>query len=315
METNSTNPQDGHVNTEDIPFEEINRSGEFDPLNNEAAHKVANPSMAGIEGDLTQPIPPANHDTSYVEDITDKNSKDGKGVPPPPGAQHAAPPPPDEPFNPDFAEMPPNQQDDSARLTATAFVHAYAGAKMLFPTLIAISERKLKKLEKAGEIDLGMQFRESRQSPRMITILEFVNNFNDTLTKPFETSEEFKENVIPLLTEILKKKGVALTPEQLLMYYVGEDLIATIKNAINASIDRREMLDHLKELTAASRSAAPVTPVTPDVPGQPPVAAAQQAPPPAADATTIVSNIVDDALSTGTKKKRKPGRPVGTKKK
>ncbi len=309
MATNNNDTGTDEVKTEDIGFEEVDRSGEFDTLNNEKVIAAPMPKSEGITGDLSGAIPAAHHDESYVE--PDEEVKIKPGTPPPPGSQKGAPPEENKSFNPGFDDMPENQQDDSALLTATAFVDAYAEAKMIFPTLIAISERKLKKLDKAGEIDLEMLIRVSRTSTQQITLLAYVKQFNEKITTPFKTSEEFKENVIPLLAEILKKKGIALSPEQLLMYYVGMDMMGTIKAAVIAAGERREMLDNLKELTEMNRAfAASVKPTTADVPGQA-VPPQQTAP---TDTATVVSNIVDEALAKDKPQKRKPGRPVGSKK-
>lgn len=282
---------------------QVNRAGDTDTLNNDQVIQVTQPKFTGPAVDLNSDIPAANHNESYVEEDTPNNEQQASGQP---GAQ--APKASAEPFNSEFSELPEDVQQDSAALTAQAIVHGYCQSKMLIPWAITIGDKKLKKLDADGVIDMYAPVRRSRVDPTTLTVLDFVHEFNETITKPFETSQEFKETVTPILTSILKKKGIALTPEQTLMFYVAQDLMETAKNAIVAMGDRRELLDTLKEMHAGTKAAAPPAPVTPDV--TPQTAAPVPGPiptQPAAQATsaTVIKDIVQNAGS----KRRGPGRP------
>lgn len=151
-------------------------------------------------------------------------------------------------FNQEFDNLPEDEQEEGSEQTADLVIFGYSQLKMLLPKSISISDKQLQKKEKAGEINLSIPFRRSPTDNRPITIGQMVTQFNESIIKPFETSQEFKDSVRPILISIFKKKGVALSPEHLLMILVAQDIIGTGINAARCMADRREILNDLKDL-------------------------------------------------------------------
>lgn len=160
-------------------------------------------------------------------------------------------PPKQDYFNQDFGDLPEDEKNEGAEQTAELAINMYAGLKMSIPKLVGVSDRTLKKLEQKGEINLSVPIPKSPNNPQTTTIASVIRNFNESIKPAFQTSEDFKRNVRPLLTSIFKKKGVALSPEHQLMIYVGQDLISTGLTVARCMSDRREIINELKNVSAA----------------------------------------------------------------
>lgn len=257
-----------------IDFTKTRNQADFDPLV-EDMHKGADKhvNVVGDRTKLDQSIPAAEHKNATINldddsemhlnnegqyQANNDNSGGGSGG----GGGFAGPKQEDIPFNEEFHEMPEEEKEESSRQMAIVIVEMYCGAKLLVPKAISISERELKKMEKAGEINLYQRVRYSKETIDTISVKEFVENFNKNLTEPFATKQEFKNNVIPILTRMLKKSGVGMTDTQALAYYVGVDFITTCYAGFQASRDRREMLDILREgnVVTAPKATGPVQP-------------------------------------------------------
>lgn len=254
-------------------FTKIRQDGAFNPLDEEmmpGGQKSVN--IVGDTSKLGESIPNREHASATIN-LDDKedlhlnsegqyttqgdNSGGGSG-----GGGFDGPKQEDIPFNEEFHEMPEEEKDASSLQTAIVMVDMYAGVKLLVPKMMAVSERQLKKMEKAGEISLNMRIRISRETIDTQSVTEFVAVFNESIVAPFKTTQEFKDAVIPLLARILKKNGIGLTDTQLLIYYFSVDIATTIRAAVSASADRRDMLDLLREgvLAQAPRATGPVQP-------------------------------------------------------
>lgn len=211
--------------------EEENLGQDFNPLAEEVVVNFNTQQSTNTSGKPEQPLPEAD----MFGGTNPKGATNNSG-----GSS--------EKFNKDFENLPEEEQEEGAEQTAELVIFGYAQLKMLLPKAISISDKQLQKKEKAGEINLSIPFRRSPTDNRPITIGQMVQQFNESIVKPFETSDEFKNSVRPILISIFKKKGVALSPEHLLMILVAQDVIGTGINAARCMADRREILNDLKDL-------------------------------------------------------------------
>lgn len=272
-----TNEKD-NIKPEDQNLSNTNPGEEFDPLNNESvidqAHKRVN--VVGDTSKLHEEIPAAG-ETVHTIDLNahfDLGAGAG-GVPPnngsvPPGSNPQQPGAgqgggfnqSEEKFNQEFHDLPKNEKEENALIAADGIIHIYSSIKMIVPSLLSISEKKLNKMHNKGEINLFQPVKLSRLSPATITVKQLVDQYNATVDYPFVTSPEFKEQVRPLLAHVLQEEGIALTPKQLLIGLVVQDLAITAKNAMSAASDRSELIHQLKESNKMYAS-QPVTPIQP----------------------------------------------------
>jgi hypothetical protein len=293
-----------YTEPEEASLNEVNQEGAFDPINSEElvdnAHK--NPKVVGDTSVLNEEMPYASHEAQTINLDEQPFETQGQAQPQGQSTWYGTAPEPEEQFNPEFSSMPEEEQNQNAELTADALIHAYSSLKLAIPSAISISEKKLNKLHDKGEININQPVRANRHSPETISVKEFVNRFNDTLQKPFETKSEFKESVKPLLVSILKKKGFAPTPEQLIIYYVGMDLAGTAKEAYSAKVQRDELIDGLKSMHDTTK-VAPIVPQQPVPNAQTTSQASYQ------EETKKEEAKIVDAVIKNDERKSKPGRP------
>ncbi len=281
---------------EKVDFSKSNPGGEFDTLN--TGEDVIQPAGSGprIVGDtskLNQPIGAANHQQESIN-LNGDGPIPGPGSSQPggPDAGQTGPggqPRPEEPFNPEFSKLPEDEQEQNAIVAADAIIEGYSNIKLVLPKLISIKDSKLKKMHKAGEININARIPVSRASVGTVSVIDFVHDFNNMLRAPFVTSPEFKDNVRPLLAHVLKGKGLAPTPEQMLMYYVGMDVIGTGIAVAQSVKQTNELLNELREFNA--QNPGPTSPITVDVPSAAPYEThAAPPPPPPMDGNAAVTS-------------------------
>ncbi len=234
--------------------EEFVGDGFKDPLTQEEVVTNLNRQQtpqAEIVGDEA-PLPEADFGASTSSNNNTNNTTQNSGN----NQQQASEPK----FNSEFDSLPKEEQEEGAEQTAELAIYGYCQLKLLIPKAVGISEKSLKKLEKKGDIDLSIPVKQSPSNPRPTTILNIVEQFNESIKKPYETADQFKEAVKPLLVSIFKKKGVALSPEHLLGILVIQDVVGTAITTARCMADRRELINDLKEIKEAySKNNIPTT--------------------------------------------------------
>jgi hypothetical protein len=268
---------------DNIDFSKTNKDGGFDPLNDEDViqQEKIHVDIVGDQTKLNKAIPKAEHRAPRIDLDDDSGSFGSYQEQPASGgggnsgggggyagasSQQAE----QEPFNPEFYEMPEGEQDESSLQTAIALVNMYCGVKLGVPKMIAISERRMKKMHKDGEINMYMILPRRLGSVDSISVQDLVKECNEKMVKPFETSEEFKSSVTPILARILKKNGLAMTDTQLLCLLVAQDLAVTAQAAIMAFGARRDTLDLMREAMGFHQQQPPVNRPSQPMPGNPP---------------------------------------------
>lgn len=158
----------------------------------------------------------------------------------------------EEPFNPQFHEMPAREKEKGAENLAKMavswyeFLHQYANNGMM------ISKKKLLRWQEKGWLDLSVEIPYGRGNVRSIE--KIVEAFNlGILENPLTVSDEFKAEVIPLLTEIFKQKGLGLTPEQRLLQIVIMDLFQKGQIFFEMKAQGNALLDVIKQGFAEMR--------------------------------------------------------------
>lgn len=233
---------------EDIKFTEVKKS--FDPLNTE-------PITENLRKDQFAPPPPQGESIPF-EPIPEPNQQQrpnanssyfGGSAHPPKGATIQQ-----EPINPDFQEMPDAEKEAAAEQAAEMILGLYGGIKASAPKLIIITERKLKKMEQDGLINLSLPMQRSPNDPTRVTIVDIVKNFNASVSDGYTVTEEFKAQVRPALIRVLKKKGIGLTDEQFLLFAFGQDLVQTGFHLIAGIRQRNEVLNQLKDIYSAVKA-------------------------------------------------------------
>lgn len=155
------------------------------------------------------------------------------------------------PINPSMNNIPDADSKLGAEHMAKLIVDGYDQLHLFANKGLQIPERKLRKLEAEGEIDLSVEI--PYDFGKTITAGEFIKEFNEQNKDTLTVSKEFKKEVTPVLTRVLQKRGAGVTDEQYLMYLFGKDIL--VKGVIFSQIKgtANDMINVIKDYTNALR--------------------------------------------------------------
>jgi hypothetical protein len=167
------------------------------------------------------------------------------------GASMGAAQKPNAPINPSMNNIPDADSKLGADHMAKLIVDGYEQLHLFANKGLQIPERKLRKLESEGEIDLSVEI--PYDYGKTITAGEFIKEFNEQNKDTLTVSKEFKKEVTPVLSRVLAKRGAGVTDEQYLMYLFGKDIL--VKGVIFSQIKgtANDMISVIKDYTVALR--------------------------------------------------------------
>ena len=167
------------------------------------------------------------------------------------GASLGAAQKPNAPINPSMNNIPDADSKLGADHMAKLIVDGYEQLHIFANKGLQIPERKLRKLESEGEIDLTVEI--PYDYGKTITAGEFIKEFNEQNKDTLTVSKEFKKEVTPVLSRVLAKRGAGVTDEQYLMYLFGKDIL--VKGVIFSQIKgtANDMINVIKDYTTALR--------------------------------------------------------------
>ena len=254
---------------EDIQFTEVKKD-KFDPLNSEpiVENLRKNQFTPPPTGKPYEPIPEPQFQAQPTQPMNNFGDSKFSSQPQANGSTSQSG---SQPINPDFQEMPNAEKDAAAEQAAEMVLSLYGGLKAAAPKLIIITERRLKKMEKEGLINLSVPLQKSPNDPSRVSILDLVKQFNASVAEGYTVTQEFKDQVRPVLIRVLRKKGIGLTDEQFLIFAFGQDLIQTAFHLIDGYRQRNEVIDQLKSIFEVYKGAPPTfnQQTTPPPPPQP----------------------------------------------
>lgn len=213
----------------------------------------------------------------------------------PPLEQKAAPKPPPqpkpEPFNPELADASRKQAKTAAGLAANMILQGYELLHLWGNKLVQMPEKKLRKLHMEDKINLNMAIPYDETGETM-RIAEFIQEYNQQNANLLSVDPEFKAEVLPVLTEVLQKRGIGATPEQQLIFLFAKDAAPKGMQIFASNAMKKEMInmwiswyDEMKRQGTAPSSQVP--PTMSAAPNDTP-------PPPAPDNYTPTEEIVDE---------------------
>ncbi len=201
------------------------------------------------------------------------NMLNGDGIP----SGGGAPKRESAPFNPMMNDVPDGDKKMGAQHMAKLLVDGYEQLHVFGNKALQVPERKIRKLEKEGLIDLSIPI--PYEYGKTITAGEFLQDFNEQNKDALTVSKEFKKEVTPVLTRVLEKRGAGLTDEQYLGYLVGKDLIVKLVIVAQLRTTMNDMINVIKDYTEATRAGGGVPP-QPQAPNPQPQATTPTAPQP-----------------------------------
>ncbi len=152
-------------------------------------------------------------------------------------------------LNPALSPLSDAEREASAKQMSEMTIDAYKQLHVFANTMLQFPQKKLKKLESEGAIDLSVPI--PYEEGKTITANEFIAEFNEQNKDALYVDKEFEKQVKPPLARVFKKNGIGLSDEQTLIYLFSKDIIlkgvmvAQIQSSIN------QFIDNLKETTQA----------------------------------------------------------------
>ena len=145
--------------------------------------------------------------------------------------------------------IPKKETEMAASHMATLILQGYEWMHELGNKGLTVSEKKLNKLQSQGEInlnamidyDFGMKMRAG----------EFFKEYNQQVGSILKVSDEFKEEVRPVLERVLAKRGVGMTDEQLLMFMFGKDIAAKSLMFFQQKAQLNFMIETIKQASTS----------------------------------------------------------------
>lgn len=211
---------------------------DFRPL---AEEVIENVKVDGAKTSTNEAEPIIPEAEVYYDPFEDVKSEDDKGT-----------------FNPksSISQNTQNSNNDisseekkqGAKLLAETCVIGYCQITSFgFENAAIISEKKLKRLENKGEINLSIPIRESLDSSRTTSVLSVIQKNNQNIKGSFQTDEATKEAAIHLLSLEFEKSGKGLTNMQQLAFLASQDLFKKGYILYEILNQNKEILNNIKE--------------------------------------------------------------------
>lgn len=153
-----------------------------------------------------------------------------------------------EPINPELSGVPKKEKEMAASHMAKLILQGYEWIHDLGNKGLKVSEKKLNKLQADGEMNLNAMI--DYDYGKKMRAGDFFKEYNNQVEGILKVSDEFKEEVTPVLERVLAKRGVGMTDEQLLMFMFGKDIAAKSMMFFQQKQQLNFMIQSIKEATA-----------------------------------------------------------------
>lgn len=172
--------------------------------------------------------------------------------------------------NPSVSQLPDDDKLKAGGLLADEITKAYVEyVPMVFRTiaLSPVSERKLTKLQRSGEVDFDIKIQD--YSGRQMKIGQAIDELKQKGEQLFQCKEGFKEELDRYLAPTFAKHGIGITEEQKTGAMVFKDLAEKTVQCIMLRGEVSELLDAVKDMTEEIRKQNEPAPAAAPVKQQP----------------------------------------------
>ena len=229
----------------------------YNPFMQQVSEKPYSNMNVGVTQDQLKGAIPEPVFTPFTIDSNENpyNMLGGDGQPSSNSGQRNGPPPP---FNPMMNDVSDGDKKMGAQHMAKLLVEGYEQLHVFGNKALQVPEKKIRKLEKEGLIDLSIPI--PYEYGKTITAGEFLQDYNEQNKDALTVSKEFKKEVTPVLTRVLEKRGAGLTDEQYLGFLVGKDLVVKLVIVAQLRSTMNDMINVIKDYTEATRAGNGVPP-------------------------------------------------------
>jgi hypothetical protein len=252
-------------NREPEENEEVFIDAEYNPLSeaiNEKPYTKPNVTInpEDLKGDIPEPdfTPPPMGSGEYEDEppIT-KKEKPQQSARPERKPQPA-------PLNPDMEGAKKSDNRKSAKMLAEMSMQGYELLHKLGNMSIPISQKQINKMVEKG-VNLQTQLPYDERGNSM-TITDFIEEYNEQNKELLTVDQDFKDEVMPVLTEVYEKRGLGATPEQKLAFLVAKDVGVKVMIVSSAIAVQKSMINSWIAIHQNNQYQAPPPSVRPNQP-------------------------------------------------
>lgn len=152
-------------------------------------------------------------------------------------------------FNKEYSDLGEKDKRQGAEMAVDTALGAYTMlCEKGLGALTKINKQKIEQYIASGELDPSLPIPINDQG-ETVGIREYVEVFNEAVGENFKVSQDFIDEVRPVMIRIFKKKGLAMTDEQFVAFAFIKDL--GVKTAILFSLksSTRQIANSLMEQT------------------------------------------------------------------
>lgn len=210
--------------------------------------------------------------------------------------------------NPDLQDLSPEKKEEAAANMAKMVMFGYGKLNEFADKKLQISHKRVLKLYSAGKIDPACPI--PIDAGKAVSFAQFVDIYNEQIKGTLSVDQEFQDDVLPVLTRVLAKRGHGFSDEQYLMYVFGTHIVTQGQKFMAQQSTLNAFMKYGTEMTDAWRQNRPTAqpaephrdpiapPYTPQ-PQQPQQTAPPQAqqPAPAAQAPVVPQQQEGDYIA------------------
>ena len=228
----------------------------YNPFMQQVSEKPYSNMNVGVTQDQLKGAIPEPVFTPFTIDSNENpyNMLGGDGQP----SSNSGPKNNSAPFNPMMNDVSDGDKKMGAQHMAKLLVEGYEQLHVFGNKALQVPEKKIRKLEKEGLIDLSIPI--PYEYGKTITAGEFLQDYNEQNKDALTVSKEFKKEVTPVLTRVLEKRGAGLTDEQYLGFLVGKDLVVKLVIVAQLRSTMNDMINVIKDYTEATKAGNGVPP-------------------------------------------------------
>lgn len=151
-----------------------------------------------------------------------------------------------DPVNPSLKQVPQSDVKEGAKYVAKVILDFYEQIHVFVNASLPISQRKLRKLENEGAIDLSVTMADGYGNT--MTAGGYINDFNEAVKDTFSVDPKWRKETTPILEEVLAKRGAAMTVEQMLLFQFGKDIGIKAFQYVQIKKQQNEIINILKDI-------------------------------------------------------------------
>lgn len=173
-----------------------------------------------------------------------------------------------EPFNPELKDLPKKDKLDASARVAEMIVDGYSLLNDVVDKTLLFNEKKVRKLVKEDKLNLSIPV--PVKNGVTMTAGEFIEEYNEQTKGTISVSPQFREEVTPLLTNYLAKKGIGMSEDNMLWYVVAKEVTGKIFMYSQGYSIKKDILNNLIEQTELMRASVSSTSTAYTPPPPPP---------------------------------------------